>query len=250
MIKKTLTCLPTEKVKIEDKFWSKVQNLIIDVVLPHQKAILEDKLPDVEKSHAIENFRIAAGEGEGEFHGMVFQDSDVAKWLEAVAYSLSIKPDPQLENEADEVIELIGKAQESDGYLNTYFTVKEPEHKWQNLLECHELYCSGHMIEAAVAYYHATGKDALLNIMKRNADLICSRFGENKNPGIPGHQEIELALLRLYEVTKDKNTDTAEFFLEGRGKKPSFFVEEAKRETGFTLGLNRKTVHICRIICR
>ena len=157
-------------------------------MLPHQADILEDKIPTAEKSHAIQNLRIAAGEASGEFGGMVFQDSDVAKWLEAAAYALSIKPDKNLEQKADEFITLIGRAQEPDGYLNTFFSVKEPEHKWQNLLECHELYCCGHMIEAAVAYYEATGKDAFLNIMRRNADLICRRFGEGKkslvSPGI------------------------------------------------------------------
>lgn len=239
MIKRTLTCLPVEKVIIEDQFWSKIQNLIIKEVIPYQKAILDDKIDGVEKSHAIENFRIAAGEAEGEFHGMVFQDSDVAKWLEAVAYSLSVKPDVQLEKEADEIIELIGRAQECDGYLNTYFTVKEPEHKWQNLLECHELYCSGHMIEAAVAYYEATGKDRLLNIMRKNADLICSKFGYDRERGYPGHQEIELALLRLYRVTGDKKyLETAKYFLEERGTEPEFFTEEAKKRDWKHFGMD------------
>lgn len=111
---------------------------------------------------------------------MVFQDSDVAKWLEAVAYSLVVHPDAELEKRADEVIETIEKAQQEDGYLNTYFTIKEPEHRWQNLQECHELYCAGHMMEAAVAYYDATGKDKLLKVMERMADHIDRRFGPDK----------------------------------------------------------------------
>ena len=115
-------------------------------------------MPGVEKSHAIENFRIAAGLSEGEFYGMVFQDSDVAKWLEGVAYSLAVKPDNELEARADEIIDIIEKAQQPDGYLDTFFIVKEPEHRWQNLQECHELYCAGHMMEAGVAYYQTTGK--------------------------------------------------------------------------------------------
>ena len=214
-------------MKINDKFWTPIQNMIMDVVLPYQADILEDKIPAAEKSHAIENFRIAAGEADGEFYGMVFQDSDVAKWLEAAAYALKIKPNEALEQKADELITLIGRAQEPDGYLNTYFSVKEPEHKWQNLLECHELYCSGHMIEAAVAYYEATGKDVFLNIMRRNADLICKRFGNGKTRGIPGHQEIELALFKLYKTTGDiKYLETAQYFLDERGKEPSYFEEE------------------------
>ena len=129
-----------------------MQNLVTDVVIPFQERVLNDEEPGVEKSHAIDNFRIAAGLAEGEFYGMVFQDSDVAKWLEGVAYSLIIKPDAELEARADAIIEIVAGAQQEDGYLNTYFTIKEPEHRWKNLLECHELYCAGHMMEAAVAY--------------------------------------------------------------------------------------------------
>ncbi|NLB91319.1 MAG: glycoside hydrolase family 127 protein, partial [Clostridiales bacterium] len=229
-MKKQLHQVSVKNVTVNDSFWSQIQNLVMDVVIPYQADILEDKVPGAEKSRAIENFRIAAGEAEGEFYGMVFQDSDLAKWLEGVAYALALRPNPEMEKKADEVIALIGKAQEEDGYLNTYFTLKEPEHKWQNLQECHELYCSGHMIEAAVAYYQTTGKTALLDIMKKNADLICERFGYDKVWGVPGHQEIELALIRLYRATgEEKYLDTAKYFIEERGKDPDFFQEESKR---------------------
>ena len=218
------------KFTIKGGFWGTMQDLALEVILPHQADILDDKAGVEEKSYAIENFRIAAGESEGEFHGMVFQDSDVAKWLEAVAYALCIKPNPTLEKKADELIALISRAQEADGYLNTYFTVKEPQHKWKNLQECHELYCSGHMIEAAVAYYKATGKDTLLQVMCKNADLICNRFGKSKTRGVPGHQEIELALIRLYHVTgKKEYLETAKYFLEERGCEPDFFTEETEK---------------------
>jgi len=221
--------IPLENVKINDGFWSDIQKLVREVVIPYQADVMEDKVPGVEKSGAIQNFRIAAGQAEGEFYGMVFQDSDLAKWMEAVAYSLAIKPDPELEKKADEIIGLIGLAQEPDGYLNTYFTINHPERKWQSLHECHELYCCGHMIEAAVAYYEATGKDEFLNIMRRNADLICSRFGAGKTRGIPGHQEIELALYRLFEVTGEESyLKTALYFLDERGREPSLFEEEIK----------------------
>jgi len=221
--------VPLKNVEIDDDFWNSVQKLVREVVIPYQADIMEDKIPGVEKSRAIENFRIAAGLAEGEHYGMIFQDSDLAKWLEAAAYSLTIQRDPGLEKKTDEIIELIGLAQEPDGYLNTYFTLCYPERKWQSLHECHELYCSGHMIEAAVAYYEATGKDKFLNIMRRNADLICSRFGNGKIQGIPGHQEIELALLRLFDVTGEKSyLETAQYFLDERGKEPSFFEEEIK----------------------
>ena len=201
MVKKQEHEISLTSFQIQDSFWSYFQNLVKDVVIPYQEQILNDELPDVEKSHAIENFRIAAGKSDGEYYGMVFQDSDLAKWLEAVAYSLTLSPNPELEKRADEIIELIGEAQQEDGYLNTYFTVKEPEHRWQNLHDCHELYCAGHMIEAAVAWYEATGKRNFLDIMCRMADHIDNRFGKGKVRGIPGHEEIELALLRLYRAT-------------------------------------------------
>ncbi|MCL2202612.1 MAG: glycoside hydrolase family 127 protein [Defluviitaleaceae bacterium] len=224
-------------MKISDNFWSPIQDLMIDFVLPYQLRIMEDEVPGAEKSHAIQNFRIAAGEAQGQFYGMVFQDSDVAKWLEAVAYALAIRPNSELEARADEIIALIGRAQEDDGYVNTFFTVKEPEHKWQNLLECHELYCAGHFIEAAVAYHAATGKTELLHIMRRFADLICARFGKGKMRGIPGHQEIELALYRLYKTTGDaKYLETAQYFLDERGTEPSYFEEELARRDWYHWG--------------
>ena len=180
------------KIQIEDGFWSHQQKLMTDTVIPYQEKILNDEIPGAEKSHAIANFKIAAGLEDGEFYGMVFQDSDVAKWLEGAAYSLCIKKDPALEQRMDEMIAIIEKAQQPDGYLNTYFTIKEPERKWQNLHECHELYCAGHMMEAAVAYYEVTGKDRLLKVMERMADHIANRFGPGKETGIPGHQEVEI----------------------------------------------------------
>ena len=184
----------------------------------------------MEKSHAFANFRIAAGLEEGEFYGMVFQDSDVAKWLEGVAYSLTVKENPALEERADRIIDTIEKAQQPDGYLNTYFTIKEPEHRWQNLQECHELYCAGHMMEAAAAYYDATGKDKLLKVMERMADHIAGRFGPDKEHGIPGHQEIEIGLMKLYHATgKEKYRELAQYFIDERGKNPAFFKEEKEK---------------------
>ena len=222
--------IPLQNVKIKDKFWSPLQELIINKVIPYQEKILSDEVPGVAKSHAIANFRIAAGLEEGDFYGMVFQDSDVAKWLEAVAYSLSLRPDPALEERADRIIDIIGKAQQEDGYLNTYFTIKEPEHRWQNLQECHELYCAGHMMEAAVAYYEATGKEKLLHIMERMADHMDDKFTNELYHGIPGHQEVEIGLMKLYHLTgKEHYLKLANYFIEERGKNPDYFVEESKK---------------------
>lgn len=217
------------KTVLKDSFWTPYQKLVTEVVLPYQEKILNDEIPEAEKSHALANFRIAAGLEEGDFYGMVFQDSDVAKWLEAAAYSLSVYPDPELEKRADEVISVIEKAQQPDGYLDTYFTIKEPEHRWKDLLEGHELYCMGHMMEAAAAYYEVTGKDALLKVAERMTDQIRSVFGPDKRYGIPGHEEVEVGLMRLYQATGEmKYRDLASYFVDARGTAPDFFTEEAK----------------------
>ena len=219
-------------VQLRSGFWRRVVDLVQKEVIPYQWEILNDRVEGAAPSHCIENFRIAAGEHAGEYYGMVFQDSDLAKWLEAVAYSLMLNPDPKLEALADEAIELVGRAQQPDGYLNTYYTVKEPGKRWTNLRDCHELYCAGHMMEAAAAYFEATGKRQLLDIMIRMAHHIQSVIGpeDGKLHGYPGHQEIELALVRMYEVTKDEDMlQLAQYFLDERGKQPNFFHEEYER---------------------
>jgi len=233
----TVKPLQPSQVRIEDPLWSRVEHLVREVVIPYQYEALHDRIPNVEPSYAIRNFRIAAGLEEGEFGGMVFQDSDVAKWLEAVGYSLMAHPDPELEWRADEVIDLVAMAQHPDGYLNTYFTVKEPGKRWTNLLDCHELYCAGHMIEAAVAYYLATGKRKLLEVVCKFVDHIDTVFGdgEGKLPGYDGHQEIELALVKLYGVTGDeKHLRLAKYFIDKRGTEPHFFLQEWERRGGIS----------------
>ncbi|MDM3277240.1 glycoside hydrolase family 127 protein [Citrobacter sp. Ce119] len=220
-------------ITITDPFLGEYQRLIRDVVIPYQWQALNDEIPEAEPSHALMNYRIAAGLEHGEFYGMVFQDSDVTKWLEAVAWSLSQKPDAQLEKTADEVIELLAKAQCEDGYLNTWYTVKEPGLRWTNVAECHEMYCAGHLFEAAVAFFNATGKRRLLEIACRFADHIDTVFGPNEGQlrGYPGHPEIELALMRLYEVTQEPRYQAlARFFLEERGQQPYYYdIEFAQR---------------------
>ncbi|MGF7430879.1 glycoside hydrolase family 127 protein [Thermoanaerobacterium thermosaccharolyticum] len=222
-----------KQVTINQGFWSYYIKLIKNVMIPYQWEALNDRVPDAEPSHVIKNFKIAAGEIQGEFGGMVFQDSDLYKWLEAVSYSLIAYPDAELERTADEVIDLIAKVQQSDGYLNTYFTIKEPDKKWTNVRDCHELYCAGHLIEAAVAYYEATGKKKLLDVACRFADHIDSVFGPepHKKKGYPGHEEIELALVKLYRVTNEKRyLNLSRYFIDERGKRPLYFeVETQKR---------------------
>ncbi|HIT90657.1 MAG TPA: glycoside hydrolase family 127 protein [Candidatus Merdenecus merdavium] len=225
--------IPLNHIKIDDIFWNKYIKHVKEVIIPYQWEALNDRLEGVEPSHCIENFRIAAGESKGEFAGAVFQDTDVAKWLEAVAFVLSHERDEELEKIADETIELIGRAQQADGYLNTYYTIKAPSLRFSNLTEGHELYTAGHMIEAAVAYYEATGKDKFLQIVSKFADLICENFGnkENQIHGYPGHQEIELALVKLYRITGEKRyLDTAKYFIDARGVGENYFLKEEKSE--------------------
>jgi len=224
--------LPLSAIRVNDSCWNRYTGLIPDKVIPYQWEILNDRVPGVPPSYCLKNFRIAAGEEKGERQGFVFQDSDAAKWLEAVAYSLATRPDPELEKTADEVIDLIGRAQEDDGYLNTYFSLNHPDEKWKNLTEGHELYCAGHFMEAAVAYYESTGKKAFLEIVCRLADLICKSFGpaENQIHGYPGHPEIELALVRLYHTSGQRRyLDTAKYFVDERGFAPNYFLKEINR---------------------
>ena len=233
MKKAANSSISLKDIHITDNFWRKYIKLVKDVIIPYQWDILNDKLEGVETSHCIENFRIAAGESQGEYYGAVFQDTDVAKWLEAVGFVLNYERDEGLERLADETIDLIGRAQQPDGYLNTYFTIKEPEMRWSNLMEGHELYTAGHMIEAAVAYYESTGKKRFLEIVCRFADLICRTFGtgEDQIHGYPGHQEIELALVKLYRVTgKKAYLETAKYFIDARGVGENYFLRETKSE--------------------
>lgn len=220
--------LKQEECKVNSSFWNSYVKLIKEKVIPYQWEILNDRVPDSEPSHAIDNFRIAAHQMEGHFYGQVFQDSDVYKWLEAVGNVLLLERDEELEAKADSVIDIIEAAQEEDGYLNTYFSIEEPDKKWTDLLECHELYCAGHFIESAVAYFRGTGKKKILDIACRLADCLCRTFGEEegKNHGYPGHQEIELALIKLYDVTgTQKYLELAEYFINRRGT-DEFFEQE------------------------
>lgn len=228
-----LNTVQLSRMDITDPFWKQYTDLVEDVIIPYQWDIMNDNVPGVESSHCLENFKIAAGLKKGQFYGAVFQDTDVAKWLEAVGYSLAEKKNEKLEKLADDAIDVIVQAQQEDGYLDTYFIIKEPSQRWRNLCEGHELYSAGHMIEAAVAYYEGTGKRKLLDSMIRLADLICRTFGpeEGQNHGYPGHQEIELALVRLYRVTQDKKyLEQAKYFLDIRGAGKNYFLEERKQE--------------------
>lgn len=161
----------------------------------------------------------------------VFWESDIAKWLEAASYSLATQPDPQLEVLVDEAIAFLLTLQQPDGYLNLWFTQVEPEQRWTNLRDYHELYCAGHLIEAAVAHFQATGKRILLDAVCRYADYIDATFGpdEGKRRGYCGHEEIELALIKLYHATGEaRYLRLSHYFIEERGQRPFYFDVEAE----------------------
>lgn len=224
--------LPVTAFQAGEGFLSQKQRLIRDVVIPYQYAILNDRVEGAEKSHAVENLRLAGkrvhGEAvDGEFYGMVFQDSDPAKWLEAASYALAQDPDPTLKSQVDELIGILSKAQWPDGYLNSYFTLKSPDLRWTDLYEAHELYCAGHLIEAACAHYEAVGETTLLSILERYANHIYDHFMNDCPDGSSGHPEIELALMRLCRATgKAKYRDLARHFLDVRGQAPNYFAQE------------------------
>ncbi|MDP4097274.1 glycoside hydrolase family 127 protein [Paenibacillus sp. P96] len=231
-VQKKMNPLTLQQVTIQDSFWSSREQNVTETVVPYQWDALNDNIPGAEPSHTIENFRLAAGEAQGEYYGMVFQDSDLGKWLETVGFILSRERDPELEKTADEVIDLLERAQQPDGYLNTYYTVKHPGERWTNLRDNHELYCAGHLMEAAVSYVQATGKRKFLDIMARYADYIGTVFGPGPDQmqGYDGHPEIELALVKMYEATGQvKYLELSSFFVDQRGQQPHFFDQEARQ---------------------
>lgn len=218
-------------IQITDSLFRHYVDLVAGKMIPYQWDVLNGKIEHV-RSYCINNFKIAAGELEGEHKGVVFGDTDAYKWLEAVAFC-AMNGRTEYVPVADELIHLIGKAQQSDGYLNTYYTLVHPHQRWKNLREGHELYSAGHLFEAAAAYYQATGKKELLAIACRFADLLCQVFGPGKeqSKGCPGHQLIELALIKLYKITENENyLKLARFFIDIRGSQPNYFLEEMKRE--------------------
>ena len=227
--KQYTTGIPMEQVEIEDDFGGRIQETVRTRLIPYQWEALNDHIEGAEPSYCLRNFRVAAGKEPGTFAGCVFQDSDVAKWIEAAAYTLISHPDSALEATVDEAVDQIVSAQQPDGYLDTYYIIHGLEQRWTNLRDNHELYCAGHMLEAAIAYYRATGKRKLLDAMLRYVDLIDSTFGaeEGKIHGYPGHEIIEMALMKLYELTgEEKHRRLAKYFIDQRGQEPLYFAQE------------------------
>lgn len=204
------TSIDVADVAVDDDFWS-------PWVERNREVTLEYQYEQLEASGTLENFRRAATGEEAGFRGMWFQDSDAYKWLEGASYELAKGDDADLCERVDEVIGLVADAQRDDGYVNTYFQLVEPGNRWTNLNMMHELYCGGHLIEAAVAHYRATGERSLLDIGISFADHVDDVFGEEID-GVPGHEGIELALVKLYRVTGDERyLERARYFVDLRG---------------------------------
>ena len=231
--------LSLSDIQVNDSFWKKEIELVRTEVIPYQWDALNDQVEGASPSFCMRNFKVAGKMAEkkkemgksyipptytfrgfealpenpanpdpDKFYGFVFQDTDFSKWIEAVGYSLTQHPDPILEQTADEAIDIVCAAQQEDGYLDTYYIINGRDKSFTNLRDHHELYCLGHLIEGAIAYYQATQKDKLLKAAMKFADYVCTIFGpeEGKCKGYPGHEIVEMALFKLYEVTKIQNT--------------------------------------------
>lgn len=207
--------LPIDAVALNDEFWAPRIRTNREISIPTQLDLLEE-------TGRIANFRRGAGKDSTPFEGFYFNDSDVYKWLEGAAWSLATHPDPTLEARVDALIQEIADAQEPSGYLDNFYTAGENDKRWTELWRTHELYCAGHLIQAAVAHHRATGKTTLLEVARRFADHIGEVLGpaeEGKQPGTDGHPEIEMALVELARETgENRYLDLGRYFVDVRGE--------------------------------
>ncbi len=215
--------VPFTQVTLADDFWAPRLETNRSATLPIEYEQCRD-------TGRLEAFKLNWKPGQ-EPVPHIFWDSDVAKWIEAASYSLSTHPDVKLAALLDEVAALVASAQQPDGYLNTHYTVVEPDRRWTNLRDRHELYCAGHLIEASVAHYQATGQRTLLDVARRYADHIGTVFGPgpDQKRGYCGHEEIELALVKLYRSTGERRyLELSQYFVDERGRQPYYYDAEAR----------------------
>jgi hypothetical protein len=203
-----------DAVTLRDTIWAPRQRLTFEKTVPGQYQLLEE-------SERLANFRRAAGKESGTFYGLYFNDTDVYKWLEAAAWTMISAPSTELDQLIDSVVQELADAQLPDGYLDNFYAIDNLEGRWTELTRTHELYCAGHLFQAAVAHYRATGKTNLLTIACKFADLLCDTFGpaeSGKMPGTDGHEEVELALVELGRATGNQRyIEQAGYFLDARG---------------------------------
>ena len=218
-------------VEITGAFWKERLGCILDRTIPSQHRMLASHgiLDSLKLPKPIPPLTIP--QNRHNFTTQIFWDSDVGKWIEAASYALHFRRDATIEKQVEAITDDLAAAQDRDGYLNCWYLGREPENRWTNLRDNHELYCAGHLLEGAIAYYQATGRDRLLKIMERYVRHITRVFGpgEGQKRGYPGHQEIEIALVKLYHARSGQEyLDLARYFLDERGRQPHYFDQEAR----------------------
>ena len=206
--------VPIEAVRVGSGFWCDWLDRLYDVTLPSQHA-------QCEATGRLDNIRRVSGRVDTPFRGRYYDESDVYKWLEAASWALAGREDRRLRALVDALVDDIAAAQQPDGYLHTYFALERADERYTDLINKHELYCAGHLIQAGIAHRRATGAEALQDVAVRLADHICAEFGPDARETADGHPEIELALVELARETgKRVYAERARFFLEQRGRQP------------------------------
>ncbi|QDY71039.1 glycoside hydrolase family 127 protein [Qingshengfaniella alkalisoli] len=221
--------VPFTDVELTGAFWKERLDTVLETTIPTQYAKLEESGIRECMKRRDDNPPLYIPRNEHGFTQEIFRDSDAAKWIEAASYALRHRMDDTIVAQIEGIIDDLEAAQEPDGYLNLWYLRHEPENRWTNLRDNHELYCAGHMLEGALAYWQATGRRRLLDITERYLDHIRDMFGPEpgKRKGYPGHQEIELALIKLYHATgEQKHLELAKYFIDQRGQHPHYFIEE------------------------
>ena len=211
-------------------FWRERLDTVLTRTIPSQHAKLKEAgiLDSLKLPKPVPPLTIPRNKHN--FTTQIFWDSDVGKWIEAASYALSHRRDADIEAKIDAIVDDLARAQSPDGYLNCWYNGREPDKRWTNLRDNHELYNAGHLLEGAIAYFRATGRRRFLDVMERYVDHIAATFGRGpgQKRGYDGHQEIELALVKLYRLTGDRRRlDLAAYFIDERGRQPHYFTEEA-----------------------